>query len=94
MLCCKQSENKENIKIDKDTDEIMECYGVSNQFRLFIQLEGTSQSGGQTLNPISQFTEEIDSIRMYVHPCFKTQHSSSLMPLLNLCNLFHKENRK
>jgi len=54
-------------------------------------MEGVSQSGGQ-LGPL-QLSDHIESLVMHVHPCIKLQHSTSLMPLLNLSNLFHQGSR-
>lgn len=71
-----------------------ECSGVSHTFRVSLFVEGTSQSGGQLLNLQHQMQEEIETLRVFVNPCFKMQHSSNLMPLLNLCNLFEQKARK
>lgn len=35
----------------------------------------------------------IKSVTLSVHPCFKMPSASALMPLLNLCNQFQRENR-
>lgn len=70
-----------------------ECFGISHTFRMLLQVEGTSQSGGQHLNTQHLFFEEFEGVRVSVHPCFRQQQSSSLMPLLNLANLFSQEER-
>ena len=92
-----ESENGQKEKKKKDHSLMKEAYGVSDCFRVLLRFDFQSNSGSSSAPYASQqmgsnyqqlFQEVLEGISVSVHPCFKIPNASSLMPLLNLANLF------
>lgn len=84
-----ENKNSENPEFYKRKNTKIECHGVSDAFRIIVQVD----QGVQQASPFYLFSKLVDKIRLYVHPLFKMPSSSSLMPILNLCNKFQNEKR-
>lgn len=69
---CSDEPNKDGAKQEFSPSSEMskECYGVSHTFRLKLEIEGCSQSGGQ-LDKQTLLLHQIDTVRVFAYPCFK-----------------------